>query len=57
MNNLRLMGCQKELIDADPQDSEVSNVAANWGYWHMSQFARDYHNMYGELPSKALLRQ
>ena len=57
MNNLRPMGCQKELIDADPQDSEVSNVAANWGYWHMSQFARDYHNMYGELPSKALLRQ
>jgi AraC family ethanolamine operon transcriptional activator len=57
VNNLRLMGCRQELLEADPVHSKVSTVAANWGYWHMSQFARDYHAMHGELPSETLQHQ
>ncbi|MCX2981139.1 hypothetical protein EYC98_09710 [Halieaceae bacterium IMCC14734] len=26
------------------------------GYWHMSQFALDYHRLFGELPSFTLRR-
>ena len=57
VNNLRLMGCRQELLEADPLHSRVGSIAANWGYWHMSQFARDYHAMHGELPSETLQHQ
>jgi AraC family transcriptional regulator, ethanolamine operon transcriptional activator len=57
INNLRLIGCREELLETDPRHASVSNVAANWGYWHMSQFARDYRSMHDELPSKTLQRQ
>ncbi|NOR23809.1 MAG: helix-turn-helix domain-containing protein [Desulforhopalus sp.] len=30
---------------------DVSNV---WGFWHMGQFAADYRNLFGELPSETL---
>ncbi|MCK5375915.1 MAG: helix-turn-helix domain-containing protein, partial [Acidobacteria bacterium] len=32
----------------------VTDVANNWGFWHMGQFAADYRKMFGELPSQTL---
>ncbi len=30
----------------------VQDAAAQWGFWHMSQFASDYKRLFGELPSQ-----
>lgn len=50
MKMLRLNGARNELKRLG--DSHwISDVAANWGFWHLSQFASDYRRMFGELPS------
>ncbi|MEH6571153.1 MAG: helix-turn-helix domain-containing protein [Halioglobus sp.] len=30
----------------------ISDVASEWGFWHMGQFAADYKLLFGYLPSK-----
>jgi AraC family ethanolamine operon transcriptional activator len=30
----------------------VQDIAARWGFWHLSHFANDYRRMFGELPSE-----
>jgi len=32
----------------------VGDVAARWGFWHLSRFAAEYRNLFGELPSATL---
>ena len=32
----------------------VSQAAAHWGFWHLSQFATDYKKAFGMLPSEML---
>jgi AraC family ethanolamine operon transcriptional activator len=34
----------------------VTRVALDWGFEHLSQFARDYRGVYGETPSATLRR-
>jgi AraC family ethanolamine operon transcriptional activator len=48
---LRLNGVRRTLKLAQPQAS-VHDIAARWGFWHMSRFADDYRRMFGELPSQ-----
>jgi len=45
-----LSGVRKDLLSADDNVS-VSEIANNWGFWHMGQFAADYKQCFGELPS------
>lgn len=53
----RLAQVRRELLNEDPQDSgSIIELAANQGFWHMGQFAADYRNIYGELPSQTLKR-
>ena len=52
----RLFGVHRELWRSAPSKALVSNVAENWGYWHMGQFAADYRKLFGELPSSTLKR-
>jgi AraC family ethanolamine operon transcriptional activator len=47
---IRLEGVRKELKRGDENNS-VTDIANEWGFWHMGDFARDYHREYGELPS------
>ncbi len=47
---LRLNGARRELMKIG-DEARVSDVAANWGFWHLSQFSTDYRRMFGELPS------
>jgi AraC family ethanolamine operon transcriptional activator len=32
----------------------VQDVAAAWGFWHLSQFATDYRKLFGMRPSETL---
>jgi AraC family ethanolamine operon transcriptional activator len=47
---LRLNGARKDLKRLD-EGVWIGDVAANWGFWHLSQFASDYRRMFDELPS------
>lgn len=34
----------------------VQEVAARWGFWHLSRFSSDYRTLFGESPSQTLRR-
>jgi AraC family transcriptional regulator, ethanolamine operon transcriptional activator len=36
--------------------TRIIGVATDWGFWHMGHFARDYRAMFGESPSRTLLK-
>jgi len=49
----RLNGVRRALHQANP-GTQIAEVAAQWGFWHLSQFAQDYKQLFGELPSQTL---
>lgn len=53
LRSLRLNGVRRALRVAGPGDT-IQNIAAHWGFWHLSQFASDYKKLFGELPSATL---
>ncbi|MDB9468994.1 helix-turn-helix domain-containing protein [Dolichospermum circinale] len=50
----RLNGVRRALMNADPNIKTVMEVAQEWGFWNAPHFAKDYREMFGELPSKTL---
>ncbi len=54
VQTLRLNNIHKALIHSDPACTRIYDIADSHGYWHMSQFAKDYHRHFGELPSDTL---
>ena len=50
---LRLNGVRRDLSRGEAGTS-VQQVAADWGFWHLSQFAKDYRQHFHELPSVTL---
>ncbi|MBD2269630.1 helix-turn-helix domain-containing protein [Anabaena sp. FACHB-1391] len=50
----RLNGVRRALMSDHPNTITVMNVAQEWGFWNASHFAKDYKDMFGELPSKTL---
>jgi len=50
----RLDGVRRALRRADPSSTRVADVANEWGYWHLGQFAADYRRQFGEMPSETL---
>jgi AraC family transcriptional regulator, ethanolamine operon transcriptional activator len=57
LKTLRLMGVHRALKAADPQHRTVINIAAQFGFWSMGHFARDYKQIFGESPQVALKRR
>ncbi len=53
---LRLNRVRTEILELGPH-RVISDVANSWGFWHMGKFARDYNNLFGELPSETRLAQ
>lgn len=51
---MRLNAVRRELRRADPKATTVADVAARFGFWHLSHFSADYKRMFGELPSATL---
>ncbi len=53
---LRLNGARRDLKrNTDPHPS-VQDVAARWGFWHLSDFSGAFKCKFGELPSETLRR-
>ncbi len=52
----RLARTREALQDADPRTDTITDIAARYGFFHMSQFAADYKREFGELPSETLSR-
>lgn len=52
---VRLNGVRRALKAAGGGDT-VQEIAARWGFWHLSHFACDYRRMFGELPSETMHR-
>jgi AraC family transcriptional regulator, ethanolamine operon transcriptional activator len=53
---IRLNGARRDLCEAsrDGAAPSVQDVAAAWGFWHLSQFATDYRKLFGIRPSDTL---
>ena len=45
-----------EVRRAMPRAASVTEVAMQYGFWHLGYFARDYREMFGETPSQTLRR-
>jgi len=51
----RLNGARHALLRGEP-GTQVKDVVARWGFWHLSRFSAEYRALFGELPSDTLKR-
>lgn len=51
---IRLNGARRELRERCSASRTVRDVAAEWGFWHFSQFSSDYRKLFGQSPSQSL---
>lgn len=54
LRTIRLNGARRDLSNASRETRSVQDVAAAWGFWHLSQFATDYRKLFGMRPSDTL---
>ena len=54
LRTLRLNGMRRDLRNAPSGLVSVQEIAARWGFWHLSSCAADYRRLFGELPSATL---
>ena len=52
----RLNKVKRELMLLKEQNTQISTLAAEHGFWHMGQFAADFRKQFGKLPSEFLNR-
>jgi len=48
---VRLNGVHRALYRTNSRKAKIADIANDWGFWHMGQFAKDYKGLFGELPS------
>lgn len=54
---IRLNAVRRELKGAAAGSrTTVADIAARWGFWHLSHFSAEYKAMFSELPSETLRR-
>jgi AraC-like DNA-binding protein len=54
LRRLRLERAREDLLAVGPERVRVTEVAARWGFLHVSRFAAAYADRFGELPSETL---
>lgn len=50
----RLYGAHRQLWKSSHGEVRVADIANDWGFWHMGQFAKDYRDFFQQLPSDTL---
>jgi AraC family ethanolamine operon transcriptional activator len=56
LDAFRLNRAHQELYQSSAR-VKISDVANNWGYWHIGRFAGNYKRFFGELPSETVIRR
>ena len=56
VRGIRLGRVRAELLESDPQQVRVADIAMRWGFLHQSRFAQQYRDRFRELPSMTLHR-
>ena len=51
---IRLNGIRKTILDAKDPNITLSEIAANYNYFHLGHFSAEYKKFFGESPSKTL---
>lgn len=51
---LRLNGVRRDLLISNNKKDRVVEVALNWGFIELGRFAREYRQLFQELPSATL---
>ena len=54
LNRFRMHQVHAALCDATPRTTTVAAEACRWGFWHLSEFAGNYRDLFEELPSETL---
>ncbi len=54
LKQIRLNQFRLALKSQADEGAKISDVAREWGFWHSGQLARDYYNLFGELPSQTV---
>jgi len=52
-----LNAVRRELVEGPHLPGAVSRTAADWGFWHLSRFAAQYRELFGESPRHTLSHQ
>ncbi len=52
----RLECARRSLLESDRSDARVADIAFQWGFSNAGNFAADYRQAFGELPSETLKR-
>jgi AraC-like DNA-binding protein len=56
LRTVRFNGARKALLGATADHATVTQIAMDWGFSHLSEFAGKYRQLFGELPSDTLRR-
>ncbi|UFH50398.1 helix-turn-helix domain-containing protein [Pseudomonas sp. KNUC1026] len=51
MRCVRLNGVRRALMSTRAAQLSVGDAAGQWGFYHLSHFAAEYHELFAELPS------
>ncbi|MDR3748253.1 MAG: helix-turn-helix domain-containing protein [Acidobacteriota bacterium] len=54
---VRLNGVRRALQQRSSGSTTVTDVALEFGFWHLGRFAAQYHELFGESPHETLRRQ
>ena len=52
----KLARIRDELSRLGRSDTRVTDVAMNWGFYHLGRFSHEYRRLFGENPSETLRR-
>lgn len=52
LRSVRLNGVRRDLKSTCAANISIGDVAAKWGFFHLSHFAAEYQGLFGELPSQ-----
>ncbi len=52
LRSVRLNGVRRTLTSTHPSELSIGDAAAQWGFFHLSHFAAEYQELFGELPSQ-----
>ena len=56
LRRVRLNGVRRALLQRNAGSTTVSDVALEFGFWHLGRFAAQYHELFGESPHETLRR-